>query len=185
MTNRERCINFIAKYPDVSAIVSSRQAGEELTDLYYRLTGKIVRCSGCASEALVVYSSIENYIKRDSNPEHPFNKNKIMTNYKLKKDVLAYSNTYNRHFTNDSMTDEVGATIISENENNLQLFEEYPSDYEKDVEAIKEKKADQIVIEETKASFTGETTDEGGTSTIEFESEKEKEEVKKFKPRKK
>lgn len=183
MTNRERCINFIAKYTDVASVISSRQAGEELTNLYYRLTGKIVRCSGCASEALVVYNSIENYIRRDSNPDHPFNKNKIMSNYKLKKDVLAYSNTFNRHFTNDSMTDEVGATIISENESNLQLFEEYPSDYEKDVEAIRTKKSDEILIEETKASYTGETTDEGGATTIEHESE-EKEEVKKHRPRK-
>lgn len=183
MTNRERCVEFIAKYKDVASVISSRLAGEELTDLYYRLTGKIVRCSGCASEALVVYNSIENYIKRDSNPDHPFNKNKIMSNYKLKKDVLAYSNTFNRHFTNESMTDEVGATIISENDANLQLFDEYPSDYEKDVEAVRTKKLDVQEVELNKESFVGETTDEGGSTTIEDESE-EKEEVKKHRPRK-
>lgn len=139
MTNRERCIDFVARHPTIATIVVSREVGEELTDIYYRLTGKIVSCSGCSSEALMAHNSILKFIERDSNPDHIFNKNKIMSNYKLKKDVLAYSQTDNRHYNNDSLTDESAVAIIAENENNLELFDEYPSDYLKDVSAFNEK----------------------------------------------
>lgn len=147
MTNRERCINFIERHPTIQTVVVSREVGEELTDIYYRLTGRIVSCSGCASEALVAHSSILKYIERDSNPDHIFNKNKIMSNYKLKVGTLAYCQTLNRHFVNETMTDEVGAMLLSENENNINLFDEFPSDYQKDIDALRAKKVDVIEVE--------------------------------------
>jgi len=167
MTNRERCINFIAKHPDIKTVIVSREAGEELTDLYYRLTGRIVSCSGCAHEAMVAHSSILKYIERDSNPDHIFNKNKVMTNYKLKNGVLAYCQGTNRHYTNESMTDEVGAMLLSENENNVNLFDEFPSDYQKDIEALKAKKVDVIEVEHEQEEVKNEVAEE--TSTLEIQ----------------
>lgn len=143
MTYRELCIQFIEKHKSIATIIISREAGEELTNIYYLLTGKVVACSGCANEALMAYNSIVNYINRDSNPEHPLNKGKIMSNYTFKKDVLAYSNTLRRHFNASSLTDEAAIALIAENENNLGFFEQYPADYLKDVDAYLAAKSDE------------------------------------------
>lgn len=143
MTNRELCIQFIEKHKSIATIIISREAGEELTNIYYLLTGKVVACSGCANEALMAYNSIVNYINRDSNPDHPLNKGKVIMNYKLKKDVLAYSNTLRRHFNAASLTDEAAIALIAENENNLGFFEQYPADYLKDVDAYLAAKSDE------------------------------------------
>lgn len=148
MTYRELCIQFIEKHKSIATIIISREAGEELTNIYYLLTGKVVACSGCANEALMAYNSIVNYINRDSNPEHPFNKGKIMSNYKFKKDVLAYCNTLHRHFNASTLTDEAAIALIAENENNLGFFEQYPADYLKDVDAYLAAKSDEKELAE-------------------------------------
>lgn len=155
MTHRERCLKFVEKHKDISTIIISREAGEELTDLYYRLTGIVVRCSGCVNEALVAYNSIHNYINRDSNPDHPFNKGKIMSNYKLKKDALVYCQSMFRHFNQSSITDELAVAAIAENENNLQYFEEYPEDFMKDVKAFLSAKSDENELKEQAALLQG------------------------------
>lgn len=99
----------------VSDIKSNKQIAEQFAETYYKIFG-VVPCISCTGELHNAISRLNNY---------KFEKINKMENqkYKLRKDVLLWSNTLHKHFTTANMTDEAAIALIKEFPEYERLFE--------------------------------------------------------------
>lgn len=137
MTLREQAEKFLNDCPTVEHALINKKNSDTLIDLYYKMTGQLISCGGCYNQAEVAYVSISNYIKRDTNPNHIFNLNRKIMQFKFNPNAQVYSNTLERFINERTLTDEIAVILIAERETNLNYFAGYPEDYADRVEAYR------------------------------------------------
>ncbi len=99
----------------VSDIKTNKQKAEHFAETFYQLFG-IVPCVSCSGELHSAINQLHNY--------KTYKKSKMENQkYKLKKDVLLWSNKLHKHFTNVNMTDEAAQILIEEYPEYERLFD--------------------------------------------------------------
>lgn len=129
MTLREKAQEFIINYPTVKHVVIDLKAQNKLIDLYFQMTGEKLTCGGCYNNTERAYLSVINYINRDSNPDHPLNRKRIMSQFTLNKDAQVYCHTSGIFVMTHNITDQLAIELLRENPKNIDYFTGYPDNY--------------------------------------------------------
>lgn len=156
MTLREKAQEFIVNYPTVKHVVINLDAQNILIDLYFQMTGEKLTCGGCYNNTERAYLSVINYINRDSNPNHPLNRKRIMSQFTLKQDAQVYCHTSGIFVMAHNLTDQLAIELLSENPKNIDYFSGYPENYS---EMIAESKTEEQSEQETKQEETEEQSE--------------------------
>lgn len=136
-------INEFFERASLAKILRSRALQEEFVDLYAEVTGKFLNCTTCGEKFQIAMNDLQVFAQRDS--VKPFKDQYHNKMYKLKKSAVVFCKETRRHYTWESITDEIAEKILNENPGYRPLFESLP-----------ERKGESVTVNPVTASTANE-----------------------------